>query len=408
MAYRRAPAVTPPAPTSSRRDALARAAQRPRYRFLAVFAATMTAFLSIGATVTVLPRFVAGPVGGGDLSVGIVVGAFAFAAVVSRPLAGRLADARGRRQVVVAGAALMTVAGALYFVDLGVPGLVAARLVLGFGEGMVFTAGATWTVDLAPPDRRGQAIGLFGLAIWGGLSVGPAIGEVLLALGSYGAVWAFAVGAPVVGGVIAWRVPDFHEPVPASAERQPWIPVAARRPGLALALCNVGYAALAGFVVLHLEATGAGNGPLVFSAFAIAVVLTRLVAGRLPDRFGARRCAVAAALAEAAGLAVVATSSSAVVAGAGAVLMGVGFSTIYPALALLVVERAEEARTGTALGAFTAFFDLGVGVGAPLVGAVAALGGYPAGFWVAAGCALAALALVGAGGRVTGRAPAPA
>jgi len=217
--------------------------------------------------------------------------------------------------VVVAGAALMTVAGGLYFADLGVGGLVAARLVLGFGEGMVFTAGATWTVDLAPPGRRGQAIGLFGLAIWGGLSVGPPIGEALLALGSYGAVWTFAVAAPVLGALLAARIPDDHEPVPPSGERQPWIPVAARGPGTALALCNVGYAALAGFVVLHLERTGAGHGPLVFTAFAVAVVATRLVAGRLPDRLGARRCAVAAAFAEAAGLTVVAASSSAVVAG---------------------------------------------------------------------------------------------
>ncbi|HEX8101793.1 MAG TPA: MFS transporter, partial [Solirubrobacteraceae bacterium] len=92
---------------SPRRALLARAARRPRARFLAVFAATLTAFLAIGSVITVLPRYVTGPLGGGDVAVGVVVGAFAFAAIVSRPLAGRLADARGRRRVVVAGAALM-------------------------------------------------------------------------------------------------------------------------------------------------------------------------------------------------------------------------------------------------------------------------------------------------------------
>ncbi|HEX8101076.1 MAG TPA: MFS transporter, partial [Solirubrobacteraceae bacterium] len=277
--------------------------------------------------------------------------------------------------------------------------LVAARLVLGFGEGFVFTAGATWTVDLAPADRRGQAIGLYGLAIWGGLSIGPPIGEALLALGSYPLVWAFAIAAPVLGALLASCVPDDHVPAGGGTGGGPLIPVAARVPGAALALCNIGYAALAGFVVLHLERTGAGHGPLVFTAFAVAVVLTRLLAGRLPDRLGPRSCAAAAALAEAAGLAVVASAGSAWTAGAGAVLMGVGFSTIYPALALLVVERADAGRTGTALGAFTAFFDAGVGVGAPLVGAIAAVGGYPAGFLVAAGCAAAAAAMATAAGR---------
>ncbi len=389
--------------TASRRLDLAVAAERPRYRFAAVFAATLTAFLSIGAVVTVLPRYVTGPIGGSDLAVGIVVGAFAFSAVVSRPLAGRLADARGRRRVLVWGAALMALAGVLYLPDLGVPGLVLARVLLGFGEGMVFTAGATWTVDLAPPGRRGQAIGLFGLSIWSGLSIGPPIGEALLAVGSYTTVWAFAIAVPVLGALIASRIPDHHVALPR-AERppEPLVPRAARAPGLALALCNIGYAALAGFVVLHLERTGAGSGPLVFTAFAVAVVLTRLLAGSLPDRLGPRRCAIAAAAAEGAGLAIVAVSGSALVAGAGAVLMGIGFSTIYPALALLVVEGTDEARTGTALGAFTAFFDVGVGLGAPLVGAIAGLAGYPAGFWVASGCAAAAAATVIA---TAGRAP---
>ena len=51
------------------------------------------------------------------------------------------------------------------------------RLILGIGDGWVFTAGATWIVDLAPPERRGRVIGLFGLAVWGGLTVGPLLGE---------------------------------------------------------------------------------------------------------------------------------------------------------------------------------------------------------------------------------------
>jgi predicted MFS family arabinose efflux permease len=72
--------------------------------------------------------------------------------------------------------------------------------------------------------------------------------------------------------------------------------------------------------------------------------------------------------------------------------MGWGFSLLYPSLALVVVERVGEARRGAALGAFTAFFDAGVGLGGPLAGAIAALAGYPAAFWVSAG--LAALAAV--------------
>ena len=64
----------------------------------------------------------------------------------------------------------------------------------------------------------------------------------------------------------------------------------------------------------------------------------------------------------------------------------------------MVVEAASEQRRGTALGGFTAFFDIGMGLGAPLVGATVALFGYAAGFWVGAAFALAGALLTAAGG----------
>jgi MFS family permease len=369
-------------------------AVRARHPFLVsaagVFFATWFAFLAVGAVLPVLPRYVRGPVGAGDLAVGVVVGAFALSAIISRPFAGRVADARGRRPVVVYGALGMAVAGALLFIPAGVAGLVLARLVLGAAEGFVFTGGSAWIVDMAPVERRGQSIGLFGLSIWSALSIGPLVGEGLYALGSFEAVWAFAVVAPLVGAVIASR--QEHIPPPGAGEEHErrFLPPAAIRPGLALALANAGYATIAAFVALHLADLGTGHGAAVFTAFAASVVTTRLLLGRLPDRMGPRRAAVAAAGAEAAGLATIAVAGAWPVALAGGVVMGWGFSLLYPALALIVVENVPEARRGSALGAFTAFFDLGVGLGGPIAGAIAALAGYPAAFWAAAGAATAA------------------
>lgn len=277
-------------------------------------------------------------------------------------------------------------------------------MVVGLGDGWVFTAGVTWSVDLAPEARRGQAIGLFGLAIWTGLSLGPVIGETLFRLGSYDAVWAFAAVSPLAGALLAGRLPDRHTPPARSAGRRELLPRAALRPGVALALANVGYGTMSGFVVLHLADAGVGSGAAVFTAFAASVVITRLIAGRLPDRIGPARTALAAFAAEAVGLAVVALAQSLPVALAGAVVMGMGFSLLFPSLALIVVRRVDERTRGAALGAFTAFFDLGVGLGAPLAGAVAALAGYPAAFLLAAGFAGAG-ALVGVLGLLPPRRP---
>jgi predicted MFS family arabinose efflux permease len=253
----------------------------------------------------------------------------------------------------------------------------------------VYTAGATWAVDLAPADRQGLALGLFGLSVWGGLSLGPLAGELLRSGVGYDAVWILTAALPLAGAAIALRLPEPPR-APGAAEPGPlaFFPRAARRPGVALALANFGYAALAGFVVLHLSSRGIGGGATVFTAFAVAVFASRLVLSRVPDRAGARPTAAAAGLLEAVGLLVIAVATSLPVALAGAVVVGVGFSMLFPSLALMVVGEVGEDRRGSALGAFTAFFDIGVGLGAPIAGVVASLAGYPAVFVLGAAAAL--------------------
>ena len=359
-----------------------------RSAFAGVFAATLLCFLAVGAVLPVLPRYVTGPLGAGDFAVGLVTGAFAFTAVIGRPIGGRIADRRGRRLVVVTGLLLTALAGLLYYLPLGVGGLVFARLVLGIGDGWVFTAGLAWAVDVSPLERRGQLIALYGLGVWGGLSFGPLIGEGLFHAGGYDLVWAFAAASPLAGALVARVVPDRREAsVPEGPQRL--LPLPAIRPGIALLLAQIGYAALAGFIVLHLDEIGVGHGAAVFTAFAITVVAARLLLSWLPDRVGPRVSVALAATGQAIGLVLIAVTGSLGVALAGALFMGAGFSLSFPSLALLVLQRVDERSRGAAMGAFTAFFDVGVGIGGPLAGAVSATAGYPAAFAVGAACAVA-------------------
>ena len=377
--------------------------------FAGIFVVTMLGLLSVGATLPVLPRYVSGELGGNEVEVGIVTGAFAITGLACRPIAGHFADTRGRKRVVVVGALSTAVAGLLYFVPAGVPGLVVARLFLGLGEGAVYTAGSAWVVDLTPPERRGQIIGLYGLAIWGGLAAGPPLGELILHASSFGMVWAFAALAPLLGAVIALRIPERFEPRDDAEFERRLISHEALRPGLGLSLAIVGYATMAAFVVLHLDEVGIGHGAAVFTAFAVSVVGGRVLLGWLPDRFGSVPCVIGAGVAEAAGLVVIAAAPSLPLVVLGALCMGAGFSLLFPALALLVVNRVPEERRGVAMGTFTAFFDLGMGIGSPVAGAAAAIGGYEAAFLLAAVCALAtilvALSLRGVAAAIPATAP---
>ncbi len=141
-------------------------------------------------------------------------------------------------------------------------------------------------------------------------------------------------------------------------------------------------------MILALKARGIGGGATVFTAFALAVFASRLVLSRVPDRAGARRTATAAGLIEALGLAVIASAHSLPVALLGALVVGVGFSMLFPSLALMVVGEVGDDRRGSAMGAFTAFFDIGVGLGGPIAGLTASLAGYPAVFCLSAVAAL--------------------
>ncbi|HMI80871.1 MAG TPA: MFS transporter [Solirubrobacterales bacterium] len=374
-------------PTAPRED------HRPGLSFAGVFAVTFCGLVGVGSVLPVLPRYVHGPLDHGDIAVGIVIGAYAATGLLLRPVAGRLADTRGRKPTVLVGALLVALSGFLYLPSLGLAGLIAARLVLGAGEGAVYTAGSVWIVDLAPAERRGRVLGLYGLAVWGGLSVGPLLGELLLDQGGYDAVWIFAAAMPLLGALIALVARDPFVPL-EHAEPHPLIAPEAVGPGFAIALASLGYAAVATFIVLHLEARGIGHGAAVFGAFAAMIVLARLVLGDLPDRVGAAPVAIAATLGEAAGLGLIAVAHSLPVALAGGMVMGAAFSLLNPSLMLIALGRVSQEARGAAMGTYTAFFDAGVGLGAPLAGLVAALAGYEAAFLFAAAVSVAAAAMI--------------
>ena len=376
----------------------------PRLALAGTFGGLFCGYLGLTAVIPVLPGFVRERFAAGDFMVGLVVTATAVTALLIRPVSGGLADRYGHRLVMWLGALVVVVGGLLYFVPLGLPGLVLVRLLLGVGEAALFTAGAVLTVSLAPHSRRGQLIGLYGISMWGGISLGTFLGATLRHFG-YPAVWSFSVAAPLVGLLL---ISSIRAPAPTGTAVRAAAPTGAPSggghallirpallPGTALALAAAGYAGLAAFVVLHLQARGVHSAVVVLSCFSAVYAGTRLFIGHLPDQLGPRRVALWSGIGEAAGLLVIAAAPNLAVAVLGSVVMGVGFSLLHPSLALMVINRTEKSKQGAAIGAYTSFWDLGLAVWGPVTGIVASGLGYPAVFVVGAfgGAAAAALAL---------------
>ncbi|HTF51058.1 MAG TPA: MFS transporter, partial [Pseudonocardia sp.] len=142
---------------------------------------------------------------------------------------------------------------------------------------------------------------------------------------------------------------------------------------------------------------------ILLSVFSAAYVAVRLLASRLPDRFGPVPMILTSAILEASGLLLIALAPNWWVAAVGALVAGGGFTLLYPSLALIAIDKAPEAERGATLGAVSSFLDLSVGV-AGLVGGIIAGVSYPAVFALSAALALTAI-VAGTAAARRGRAP---
>jgi MFS family permease len=362
-------------------------------RWARTFAGVVTAlfgtFTAFGVVIPVIPRLVTERLHGPPLAVGTAFTASAATALLVRPYAGRLAQRWGSRPVMIIGCGLALVVAGGYALPLGLPGLFLVRMITGVGEAMMFTAGSVWTVTLAPDERRGQIIGLYGLALWGGLTAGPALGEFLYRTGSYASVWICAAVLPVISAALLGLLP--RGPRLGAGVARRLLPRAALLPGLSLCSGAYGYATIVGFGALALADRGIGGGAALLSIFSGGYVAARLAGGRLPDLAGPLRVIVVFSVVEAVGLALVAVAPAWWPAALGALLAGGGCSLLYPALALITIDTVPPAERGAALGALASFFDVGVAIGGFAGGLTAGLG-YPATFWVASLVVLGGLA----------------
>ncbi len=378
-------------------------------RFMIVTGSGLAYFLALGMLLPVLPLFVQHRLGGDNTEVGIAVGAFAVGAVLLRPTAGRLGDRFGRRVLMIGGAATVAVSIVAYLAaSSSLLPLVIARVFTGFGEAAFFVGAGTMITDLAPVHRRGEAISYWSVAVYGGLSFGPALGELVLGGRSYSRVWIVAAGFAVVAVLLATCTKETadagHEQAPVST----LLHRAAIAPGIVLFLGLVGLAGYTAFVPLYVRRIGLHSSDVVFLVYGCLILVIRIVGARLPDRLGPVRAGTGALGFGSAGLLIVWLWPHVAGLYLGTAVFAVGMSLLYPALLTLALQGVDDRERASVVGTFSTFFDLSQGLGALMLGVVAQAGGYGATFAAGAFAAAGGLALLRAGiDSRTRRAPSP-
>ncbi|MDQ4125986.1 MAG: MFS transporter [Actinomycetota bacterium] len=361
--------------------------------FVLITLSTFAYFVSVGALIPTLPVYVEGPLGGGDVAVGLGIGAFSLSAVLLRPFVGRLSDARGRRLLLVLGAALVTISVAGYALVSSLVPLLVLRLVTGAGEAFFYVGAAAGINDIAPDERRGEALSFFSLALYAGMAIGPILGEAALGEDRFVAAWLLAAGAAGLALLLGWKVPDTRprDVVPGAA---PLIHRAALVPGTVLAASVWGLAGFSTFVPLYARELGLEGSSYVFATYSGLVLALRLFGARIPDKLGTRLTSRLALIASAIGMAVMGFVDVAWGLFLGGAIFGVGQALAFPALMSIAVRGAPASERGAVVGTFTAFFDLAFGLGAVSLGAVASAFGYEGAFRMAALVALGGLGLL--------------
>jgi MFS family permease len=298
----------------------------------------------------------------------LIIGLFALASLATRLPTGWLLD-RGRRvPILVVGAGIFALSYAGYALVASVAALLLVRVFHGTGMAAFTTTGQTLVVDVAPVGRRGEAIGVYGIANNLASALGPAAGMALaLDLGFpslFATSGALALLAIALSSLIA-------EPATRTTRRPARLfNRAVVGPGVSMLAVMFTYGAVASFVPIHALQRGVANPGLFFTMYALAMVAAQVAAGRASDRFG-RSAAILPGLAlTALGVLAVAGLNGWWLLAAGG-LYGLGAGATQPALYAAAGDLVLPEERGSAMATMGLFLEAGIGFGSIAAGLLA-------------------------------------
>ncbi|MDE1168985.1 MAG: MFS transporter [Pseudomonas sp.] len=361
---------------------------------------TFIGYLNIGIPLAVLPGFVHSQLGFGAVIAGLVISVQYLATLLSRPYASRVIDIQGSKKAVIIGmcgcglsGVFMLAAALLQSTPMAsLISLLLGRLVLGTAESLVGSASIGWGIGRVGAAHTAKVISWNGIASYGALAIGAPAGVLLV---QHLGLWAMGVSIlllAALGIALAWN----KTPAPiVVGERMPFMHVLGRvlPHGCGLALGGIGFGTIATFITLYYSTNHWENAALCLTVFGASFICARLLFGNLINRIGGFRVAIACLSVETLGLLFLWLAPSAELAMAGAALSGFGFSLVFPALGVEAVNLVPASSRGAAVGAYSLFIDLSLGITGPVAGAIAAGFGFSSIFLFAAIASLSGLGL---------------
>ena len=315
--------------------------------------------------------------GGSEAVAGFAAALFSIIAVVFRPFIGWMLD-NGKRKIILiiglCGMALMPI-GYLVFATLYLAFV--CRMLHGASLAFSNTSTSTIATDIIPKPRFAEGMGMFGLATALATAVAPALGLALMDYMGFTMLFLFAAVSIVIALILflIMKVPKVEvekkplnlkglidkDAVPASATALVFM---------------LTYGALENFTAKFAAEQNLPSGGIFFAVMAVALLLTRLLAGKVTDRHGESFFAYSCNAAMLIAFLLMGLFPNVVTYLLAAVLAGFGFGGLEPALQSMAVAIAPPERRGSANSTFLCAYDIGIGVGGGIAGVLISSFGY--------------------------------
>jgi len=357
--------------------------------FIIVLAISLLAYLGHFMLLTSLSDF-ALSIGGTAADAGVVSFAFTLAALLFRPLFGKLLDARGRRIVLIIGMLVLSVTAVLYPVLAILPMLILIRFANGAGFSAFSTSSGTIIADIVPAGRLNAGISYIGIAGTVSTALGPMLG-LYLARQGFSYFFLAVASISVIALLLAFFV-DYEKKrqISANVGRARGKLFERKALGCAVTILLM-YLPLDAIMIFVANYGASRKMELIgffFTVHAVAMFLAKLFLGKLADRIGPNRVYLPAMILGIFAMIMLAFAQTDTAMLVASFVFGIPMGIVTTIINTILIRTSPKESLGAANATFMAFGDIGSGIGAAVLGFAIQRFGFTAFFLIAGACFL--------------------
>lgn len=349
-------------------------------QFISVFIANGMMYLGQWMCNALIAKY-ADHLGASVTAVGFVTSVFAYSAIIIKFVSAPAIDTFNKKYIAFFSMAGMAIAFWGYGFSHSIPILIAFRLLQGCCQGFTATCCLALATDTLPPSKIGSGIGYFSLAQAMCQAVGPTLGLNLMTAFGYKTAFITAGVCTFTGALCTLRIHNnFVKTRKFRISLQSMIAKEALIPAAILFCFTIAYSNINSFLVLYGESEGMDTTKigLFFTVYAVTLLFSRPLIGKLTDRFGFVKVLIPATACFAFSFLLISFSNRIWMFLLAAFINAFGYGASQPAVQALCMKLVPVERRGA--GSCTSYFgsDGGNLVGPLIAGTVIECFGYKA------------------------------